>query len=68
MTPLGALIWKPVPVRDLSNGTYHAEYAVKRAGGYLVRVMLGGVHVMGSPFQVMVMRTHHDDDQLMMEL
>jgi len=53
-------------VRDLSNGTYHAEYAVKRAGGYLVRVMLGGVHVMGSPFQVM--RTHHDDDVLMMEL
>ena len=51
----GGLKWQPAVVTDLQNGTYGAEYVVKRAGAYLIEVKLGGVHVMGSPFQVSVL-------------
>ena len=43
------------PVTDLLNGTYQAEYTVQEAGAYLVRVQLGGIDIMGSPFQTVVL-------------
>ena len=51
MSPRGDL----AAVSDNLNGTYAAEYTVRRSGVYLVQVQLGGVHVMGSPFQVSVL-------------
>ena len=51
----GALVWQNTPVRDQLNGTYASEYLVKRAGAYYVQVMLGGIHIMGSPFQLPVL-------------
>ena len=51
----GGLVWKPATVVDHRNGTYGAQYTVDRAGPYLVQVQLGGVHVMGSPFQLTVL-------------
>ena len=49
------LVWQAALVTDLLNGTYSAEYLVKQSGAYLVRAQLGGVHIMGSPFQATVL-------------
>ena len=50
-----SLVWQPAVVSDLLNGTYGAEYTVKQAGTYFVRAQLGGVNIMGSPFQATVL-------------
>lgn len=57
-TAPNGLSWRQAVVTDLRNGTYAAEYTVKQAGSYLIRVQLGGIHIMGSPFQATVLAAH----------
>jgi hypothetical protein len=52
--------WQSALVSDQHNGSYVAEYTVKGAGPYLVQVQLGGVHIMGSPFQSVVLAAATD--------
>ena len=48
-------LWRPVPVHDLLNGTFRAEYSVDVAGVYLIQVQMGHISIMGSPFQTVVL-------------
>ena len=47
-TPTTSTLWQRASVTDLHNGTYAVEYTVQKAGPYLIKVQLGGVHIMGS--------------------
>ena len=55
LAPAAQLAWQRAAVTDLHNGSFAAEYVAKKSGAYAVQVLLGGVHVMGSPFQVAVL-------------
>ena len=51
----GRLGWQNARVTDLLNGSYAAEYTVQQAGPYVVQVRLGGINVMGSPYQAIIL-------------
>ena len=59
-----ALEWQSAAaITNLENGTYRVEYLVQRAGPYLMQVQLGGVNIMGAPFQAVVLPGRTDAHQ-----
>jgi len=41
-----------VDVKDNRNGSYNAEYLIVNPGAYLITILAGGTHILGSPFKL----------------